>query len=122
MKLRQLLIEHLRQRWNRSGFLTTGTGLSPRGKKRIVGSRDYLYPRIANGSSVSYVSPMDPLDPPYPRYIFYILIVLPTSPVVTTYSNCILISSQVLYCGVPLGLQVLYYRDTLGFSSTILWE
>jgi hypothetical protein len=104
-----------------------------------VSRTDPLYLRIANGSSVSYVLPMDPLyrrwilciangssvspmDPPYPRYIFYILIALSTSPVATTCSNCILNSSQILYCGVPLGLQVLYYRDTLGFSSTILWE
>ncbi len=88
-----------------------------------VSPTDPLYPMyrqwilcIANGSSVS------PMDPPYPRYIFYILIALSTSSVAITCSNCILNSSQILYCGIPLGLQVLYYRDTLGFSSTILWE
>jgi hypothetical protein len=107
--------------------------MNPQGGKS--GSRDCLYPRITNGSSVSPYrqrilcilciangSSVSPMDPPYPRYIFYILIALSTSPVVTTCSNCILNSSQILYCGVPLGLQVLYYRDTLGFSSTVLWE
>ncbi len=119
-------------------FIFSRIPVGAREKKRIAGSRDCLYPRIANGSSVSpyrerilcilciangsSVSCVSPMDPPYPRYIFYILIALSTSPVATTCSNCILNSSQILYCGVPLGLQVLYYRDTLGFSSTILWE
>ena len=47
--------------------------MNTRGKKRIVGSWDCLYPRIANGSSVSSVSPMDPLYPVYRQRILCIL-------------------------------------------------
>ncbi len=82
-----------------------------RGKKRIAGSRDCLYPRIANGSSVSPYrqwilcilciadgSCVSPIDPVYRRWILCIAdrsCVSPIDPVYRRWILCIANGSSV---------------------------
>ncbi len=109
----------------------------PRGKKRIAGSRDCLYPRIANGSSVSPYrqwilcilciadgSCVSPIDPVYRRWILCIAdrsCVSPMDPVYRQWILCILDRSFISSLHSPLGLVQFQIKSSDQMNERSVW-